>query len=60
MKATMEAFRNAGIRNQFKIMVGGAPVTKTYADSIGADGFGENASVSVELALKLLTTGDKI
>jgi 5-methyltetrahydrofolate--homocysteine methyltransferase len=50
MKATIEAFRSAGIRDQVKIMVGGAPVTESYAAAIGADGYGENASASVNLA----------
>jgi 5-methyltetrahydrofolate--homocysteine methyltransferase len=35
-------------------MVGGAPVTKSYADSIGADGYGENAAASVDLARRLV------
>jgi 5-methyltetrahydrofolate--homocysteine methyltransferase len=54
MKTTIEAFRNAGLREQIKIMVGGAPVTRTYAESIGADGYSETAAASVDLA-RLLT-----
>jgi len=50
MKAVIEAFGAAGIRDQVKIMVGGAPVTKRFADTIGADGYGENAIASVDLA----------
>jgi 5-methyltetrahydrofolate--homocysteine methyltransferase len=53
MKAVIEAFHKAGIRNQVKIMVGGAPVTKDYAESIGADGYAHNATASVELASRL-------
>jgi len=53
MKAVIEAFRSAGIRDQVKIMVGGAPVTQTYADAIGADGYGANATASVDLAARL-------
>ena len=56
MKTTIEAFRAAGIREQIKIMVGGAPVTKTYAESIGADGYGETAAASVDLARRLTGT----
>jgi 5-methyltetrahydrofolate--homocysteine methyltransferase len=56
MKSTIEAFRAAGIREQIKIMVGGAPVTKAYAASIGADGFGESAAASVDLARRLTGT----
>jgi len=53
MKNTIEAFRAAGIRDQFKIMVGGAPVTSSYAESIGADGYSETAAASVDLARRL-------
>jgi 5-methyltetrahydrofolate--homocysteine methyltransferase len=53
MKAVIEAFRTAGIRDRVKIIVGGAPVTQSYADSIGADGYGENATASVELVSRL-------
>ncbi len=54
MKTTIEAFRAAGLREQVKIMVGGAPVTQQYADSIGADGYGESAGAAVALARKLV------
>jgi corrinoid protein of di/trimethylamine methyltransferase len=53
MKKTIEAFRAAGIREQVKIMVGGAPITQIYADAIGADGYGESAASSVDLARRL-------
>jgi 5-methyltetrahydrofolate--homocysteine methyltransferase len=56
MKTTIEAFRTAGVREQFKIMVGGAPISKAYAESIGADGYGETAAASVDLARRLLAT----
>jgi len=39
-------------------MVGGAPVTQKYADSIGADGYGESAAASVELARRLSGSGN--
>lgn len=54
MKAAIAALRGAGIRERVKVMIGGAPVTKNYAESIGADGYGENAAQSVELACRLL------
>jgi 5-methyltetrahydrofolate--homocysteine methyltransferase len=54
MKTAIEAFRSAGIRDQVKVMIGGAPVTRSYAESIGADGYGENAAASVQLALRLI------
>jgi len=54
MKLTIEAFRTAGLRDQVKILVGGAPVTQRFADDIGADGYGENAPMAVALARKCL------
>jgi len=56
MKNTIEAFRAAGIRDRIKIMVGGAPVTRSYAESIGADGYSETAAASVDLARRLTGT----
>jgi 5-methyltetrahydrofolate--homocysteine methyltransferase len=54
MKATLEALRVSNLRGSFKVMVGGAPVTRAYADSIGADGYAENAAAAVALARQLL------
>ena len=54
MKATMEALKTAGVRDRIKVLIGGAPVTQQYADEIGADGYGENASVAVNLARRLV------
>ena len=54
MRTTIQAFRTAGLRDQVKVMVGGAPVTQQFADEIGADGFSENASAAVALARKLV------
>ncbi|MBW1769102.1 MAG: corrinoid protein [Deltaproteobacteria bacterium] len=48
MKATVEAMEEAGLRKNVKILVGGAPVSQAFADEIGADGFGLNASEAVE------------
>jgi len=42
------------LRSQVKIIVGGAPITSGFADEIGADGYGENASSAVTLARALL------
>jgi len=50
----IEAFEEAGIRHQFKIMVGGAPVTPEYAERIRADGYAANASEAVEVAKQFL------
>jgi methanogenic corrinoid protein MtbC1 len=50
----IKAFENAGIRSQVKIMVGGAPVTKSWAEEIGADGYSEDAMGAVRLAQELI------
>ncbi len=54
MRTTIEALKNAGLRNQVKVIVGGAPITQKYADEIGADGYGESAPAAVGLAKKKL------
>jgi len=46
-----------GLRHKVKVMVGGAPVDKQWADSIGADGFAENAIEAVSLAKTLVKKG---
>lgn len=50
MKKTIEALDAAGVRQQVKVFVGGAPVTEQYAKEIGADGYSETASGAVALA----------
>ncbi len=57
MKTTIEAIKEAGLKDQVKVMIGGAPVTQTYADSIGADGFSDNASGAVRVARTLVGAG---
>jgi 5-methyltetrahydrofolate--homocysteine methyltransferase len=52
MRTTIEALRTAGVRNQVKVFIGGAPITQQYADDIGADGYSENAVGAVTLAKK--------
>lgn len=54
MENTVEAITRAGIRHQVKIIIGGAPVTQDYANEIGADGYGENASTAVTVARQLV------
>ena len=53
MQLVIDALTEAGLRNQVKVIVGGAPVNQNYADQIGADGYAEDASVAVEIAKKL-------
>ena len=55
MKVTIDALKQAGLRNQVKVMIGGAPVTKKYADEIGADGYSDNAAAAVAMARKSVT-----
>ena len=54
MKTTIEAFRAAGVREQIIIMVGGAPVTRKYEETFGADWYSESAAASVDLARRLV------
>lgn len=53
MKNVIEALKTSGVRNQVKILVGGAPVTPEYASQIGADGYAENAGSAVHLVRSL-------
>jgi 5-methyltetrahydrofolate--homocysteine methyltransferase len=50
MRATIEALEDMGLRGDLKVMVGGAPITKEYAEKIGADGYAPDASRAVALA----------
>jgi corrinoid protein of di/trimethylamine methyltransferase len=54
MKLVIESLEEAGIRNQLKVIVGGAPIDQGFADKIGADGFGADAVEAVQLARKLV------
>jgi len=48
-REVIEALKELGLRDQYRVVVGGGPVTQEWADEIGADGFGENAIQAVEL-----------
>jgi 5-methyltetrahydrofolate--homocysteine methyltransferase len=54
MGRTIEAFIDAGLRDDVRIMVGGAPVTQEFADDMGADGYGKDALACVAEAKRLL------
>jgi 5-methyltetrahydrofolate--homocysteine methyltransferase len=54
MKATIDALEEAGVREDVKVMIGGAPVTDAYASEIRADGYAADASRAVALAHSLL------
>lgn len=53
MKATIEKLREAGI--QAKIVIGGAPITQSFADEIGADGYAADAASAVDTARQLIS-----
>ena len=54
MKNTLEALERAQVRHRVKVMVGGAPVTRQYAEQIGADAYSDNAFGAVKLARTLM------
>ncbi len=53
MARTVEAFKDAGLRDQVRFMVGGAPVTPEFGQEVGADGYGKDALACVALAKQL-------
>lgn len=53
MKETVDAIVESGLRNEVKIMIGGAPVTQDFADEIGVDGFAFDAGSAARLAKEL-------
>ena len=55
MPSIIEALKAAGLRDKVKVLVGGAPLTKAYADQIGADGYAPDASQAAKLALSFIS-----
>ncbi|MBE3576019.1 MAG: cobalamin B12-binding domain-containing protein, partial [Firmicutes bacterium] len=55
MRRTIEALKAAGVRDQVKVMIGGAPVTDKYAQEIGADAYAPDASSAVDVAKQLIS-----
>lgn len=53
-KKLIESLEAAGLRDKVKVMVGGAPVTESYAKEIGADGYAEDAISAVDMAFRLM------
>ncbi len=53
MKKIVDLLKENGLRDRCRIVVGGAPVTQQFADTIGADGYGDDAQAGVELAKRL-------
>ncbi|MEE9420625.1 MAG: corrinoid protein [Desulfatiglandaceae bacterium] len=54
MEVTIKALEESGLRQNVKVLVGGAPVTQAFADEIGADGFGSSASEAMDLIKEAL------
>jgi 5-methyltetrahydrofolate--homocysteine methyltransferase len=57
MGATIEALKEAGLREGVKVMIGGAPITQDFAEKIGADGFAPDASSASRKAKELVGAG---
>lgn len=55
MKEVIDEVEKAGLKGKVKVMIGGAPITQSFADQIGADGYSDNANSAVALALKLIS-----
>jgi corrinoid protein of di/trimethylamine methyltransferase len=55
----VERLKAEGLRGKFKVLVGGAPVSRAWASEIGADGYGENALAAVQAARELVGRKDK-
>lgn len=51
---TIKEINSAGVRDQVKIIIGGAPISQEFADDIGADGYSEDASTAVELCDRMM------
>jgi len=54
MRETIYTLHEAGLAPKIKVMVGGAPVTRKYAEEVGADGYGDNAAAAVDEARRLI------
>jgi len=59
MKVVVDALGEEGLRDQIYVMVGGAPVTENFARDVGADAYGRDAAVSVEIAKSYMTRKNK-
>ena len=54
MGDTLKAFEEAGLRDRVKVMIGGAPVTNSFAEKIGADGYAPDAAAASDVAKKFM------
>lgn len=55
MPNVLDALKEAGLRDRVKVMIGGAPITREFADEIGAEGFAEDCASAVDEAARLMT-----
>ncbi|MEH6527206.1 MAG: B12-binding domain-containing protein [Sneathiella sp.] len=54
MKVVIDTMKEKGIRDDFIVMVGGAPLNEEFADSVGADAYGRDAAMTVEIAQRMV------
>lgn len=59
MKTVIDKLTEKGVRDRFKVMIGGSPISQKYADEIGADGYTANAVEAVSLAKRFIGMSDK-
>jgi 5-methyltetrahydrofolate--homocysteine methyltransferase len=60
MKRTIDALIKSGLRDRVKVMIGGAPVSQTFANEIGADGYAKDSTLAVLKAKELLGVGEAV
>ena len=57
-KNLIEALKKEGLRNRVKVMIGGAPTSREWAEKIGADAYARNAATAAQIASKLMAAKD--
>jgi dimethylamine corrinoid protein len=55
MKEVVDTLKSRGIREKYRVMIGGGPISQSFADAIGADGYAPNAAAAVKKADMLLS-----
>ncbi|MBO6562500.1 MAG: B12-binding domain-containing protein [Nisaea sp.] len=59
MKVVIDTMKEKGIRDDYIVLVGGAPLNEAFAENVGADGYCRDAAVAVEMAKKLIAERDR-
>ena len=54
MKDMVKALEESGLKEKVKVIIGGAPITQSYADEIGADGYAPDAASAVDMVRGIL------